>query len=696
MRSETPSALREDLRLHEAAAEADGSPAWVIEDPVVNRFYRIGWLEFECLLRWGAPLPQVAAAIAHDTPLQPDTGQLMAFEHFLAQHSLLRPDGDRLAQLLSQASQPGSWRRWQWWLHHYLFFRIPLIRPQFALQRLARTLAPLFRPWAAWATLAAIVTGLLLVARHWELFVSTLVESVSAPGLLAFLLALTCAKALHELAHALVATRFGVRVAHMGIAFVVLWPMLYTDTGESWKLRKRSQRLAVAAAGITAELALAGLATLLWSLAEPGPLRSAAFYLATTSWTLSLALNASPFMRFDGYFILSDLLDLPNLHERSGALARAALRRTLFGWNEPDPEYFPPWQRRALVGFALATWLYRLAIFLAIALLVYFFFFKLLGILLLVVEITWFIARPVWSEARVWRVRWLETPRPRQRLWQAAFLVLVILVVFPWRRDVHGPGLLHPLRQQRVFAPFPAQVAFVRDAGAVRAGEELVRLDSPDLHDQEHQTRGNIAALGARLSGIEAVEGGLAQRNTTRERLGEQVARGQSVNEELDRLRIRAEFGGHWLDVDPLAGMGSWAGTQKPIGILIDPATWVVDTYVGQAEIERLEVGANCRFFPEHQNTALIGEIVEIDKARSQRLPHAMLTTRQGGAIATVSGGHELQPVESLYRVSILLHEPPQNWREVRGSVAMTGKGQSLAYSFLIRTFSLLIQESGF
>ncbi len=115
MRSETPSALREDLRLHEAAAEADGSPAWVIEDPVVNRFYRIGWLEFECLLRWGAPLPQVAAAIAHDTPLQPDTGQLKAFEHFLAQHSLLRPDGDRLAQLLSQARQPGSWRRWQWW-----------------------------------------------------------------------------------------------------------------------------------------------------------------------------------------------------------------------------------------------------------------------------------------------------------------------------------------------------------------------------------------------------------------------------------------------------------------------------------------------------------------------------------------------------------------------------------------------------
>ena len=100
----------------------------------------------------------------------------------------------------------------------------------------------------------------------------------------------------------------------MGIAFVVLWPMLYTDTGESWKLRSSRQRLAIASAGILCELSLAGLSTLGWALSDPGPLRNALLYLATTSWVLSLALNASPFMRFDGYFILSDLLDFPNLH----------------------------------------------------------------------------------------------------------------------------------------------------------------------------------------------------------------------------------------------------------------------------------------------------------------------------------------------------------------------------------------------
>ena len=98
-------------------------------------------------------------------------------------------------------------------------------------------------------------------------------------------------------------------------------------------------------------------------------------------------------MRFDGYFLLSDLLDLQNLHERSGALARAFLRRQLLGWKEPDPEYFPRRLRTFLVCFALVAWVVRLFIFIAIALAVYHFFFKLAGIVLLAVELGWFVVR---------------------------------------------------------------------------------------------------------------------------------------------------------------------------------------------------------------------------------------------------------------------------------------------------------------
>ena len=105
------------------------------------------------------------------------------------------------------------------------------------------------------------------------------------------------------------------------MAFLVLWPMLYTDTSESWRLSNPRQRLAIASCrDHSPNWMIAGLATLGWALTQPSPIAKAFFYLATTSWILSLALNASPFMRFDGYFILSDWLDFPNLHERSGAI----------------------------------------------------------------------------------------------------------------------------------------------------------------------------------------------------------------------------------------------------------------------------------------------------------------------------------------------------------------------------------------
>src|SRR5690606_33005699 len=116
-------------------------------------------------------------------------------------------------------------------------------------------------------------------------------------------------------------------------------------------------------------------------------------------------INASPFMRFDGYFLLSDYLQMPNLHARAFALARWDLRERLFGLGEPAPEHFRGNQRRALVLFAWATWVYRLVLFLGIAALVYHFFIKALGIFLFLVEIVWFIAKPLWSEIRAWRER---------------------------------------------------------------------------------------------------------------------------------------------------------------------------------------------------------------------------------------------------------------------------------------------------
>lgn len=687
--------LREDLRVIEAAPEADGAPAWVIQDPVINRFYRIGWLEFECLLRWGRNAREVATEIASATPLHAEPEQVLALAEFLESHQLVRP-GPQATDRLASRSAGAPWKHWRWWLHNYLFFRIPLVRPQEFLAQAAQRLSVLIQPLTVWLLALLTGVGLLLVFRQWDVFSQAVVESISPQGLIGFAGALMLAKTLHELGHALVATHFGVRVAHMGIAFVVMWPMLYTDTGESWKLRSRHQRLAVAAAGILTELALAGLATLGWAITGPGWLNTACLYLATTSWALSLALNLSPFMRFDGYFILSDLLDFPNLHERSSALARAAIRRTLLGLEEPWPEYFPNRQRHLLVAFAMVTWMYRLVVFFGIAVAVYLFFFKALGIFLFAVELAWFIVMPVWRELRVWNGRRMEVPGSRRRWLGVLAFIGLLLVAIPWKTGARGAGLAHGARQTAVYAPYPAVITSIHASGAVPAGAELVHLDAPDLRVQGIRNLAKAGALSAQMTGLQAQDRGLEQASAMTERLGEQLAEMQATGEELGRLKLRAEFAGVWLDVDPLRRPGTWVNPQDPLGILVDPAHWQVDAYVGQSDVERLKTGAHVMFYPERSVHALRGKVVDIDTTRAARISQPMLATRHGGPIAVVAQSQELVPVDPQYRVRIELESAPESLRETRGEVLIEGGRRSLLAESIRDLLAILIRESGF
>lgn len=688
--------LREDLRLYESGTDPDGAPIWAIQDPVLNRFYRIGWLEYECLLRWSlGDAAKIAEDVNEHTPLAIDDEHVQEFAGFLEQHHLVRPTERTMQRMHKQAGEPG-WRHWRWWLHNYLFFRIPMLRPQRALQATMPWVNLLFTPLAFWLVILSTTLGLVLVARQWDSFVNAFMDTMTPTGMMGFAIALIVSKTLHELGHAYVATRYGVRVAHMGVAFLVMWPMLYTDTGESWRLRSHRQRLAISLAGIITELALAGLATLCWALLEDGVLRQAMFYLATTGWVLTLALNISPFMRFDGYFILSDILDFPNLHERAGAAAKTWLRRSLLGLQEPWVEHHPRRQRNFLVTFALVTWLYRLIIFIGIAVMVYLLFFKILGIFLMIVEVIWFIARPIWSELSVWLKRRHEVPMNRRVLVFSVLGGLLAVLAVPWALEVEAPAVARPQQVQQVFAPVPAQLQQLRVAGKVEAGETLVVFDDPEFIARGERSGASIVALSQRLRGLLADAEGLQSQWALRERLQEQLAELASVHEEEGRLLIQARFAGNWLDVDALLKPGVWVNTREPVGVLVNPDSWVIDAYVEQRQIGRIELGAQARFYFETGNQVINATVTSIDSASTRQLPYPMLATRHGGTIALRDGEPQLVPAETLYRVRLLLEQPVDNMQESRGRVHIQGERKSLLISGLRNLTAIVIRESGF
>ncbi|MCU6496212.1 HlyD family efflux transporter periplasmic adaptor subunit [Rugamonas sp. A1-17] len=700
MRSGLPP-LRQELAIDAGPRLADGQPSWTLHDPVRNQFFQLDWPSFEMLSRWNLQDPRaVIDAINRDTALQLDGGAIERLLAFLRDQQLLQPGrGAAAAFAAMRARQRGNWR--QWLLHNYLFFRVPLLRPDRWLTWLAPRLTCLFSPAFRWLTVAAGVAGVAGAYREWERFSATLMDTLSWHGALLYGCAVTFAKVCHELGHALTAKRYGCRVPTMGLAFLVMWPVAYTDTNEVWKLARRDQRLAVAGAGIVTELMIACWATLAWSwLPEGGP-RQVAFLLSTTTWIATMAINASPFMRFDGYFLLSDYLGLPNLHSRAFALARWDLRERLFALGEPAPESFPPRRRAGLVLFAWAVWIYRLVLFLGIAALVYHFFIKAVGILLFMVEIGWFVALPLWRELQAWRRRWTAL-RHSRRAWRSGALLALAVLIFllPWPDRVQSSGLLQPRTRLALYAPPHAAVAAlpVGNGQGVAAGQPLLRLSSPELDLREGETgaRQDVLAWQSAAAGLDA--GSRKDWQVLNDQLAYASAEHATVGADLRRYRPVAPYAGVLVDVDPDLRPGAWLKSQEYLGALVAAGRWQVVTYVDEEAVRRIRQGDRALFIADGlAGPAVRLTVASIDRDASRTLGEPELAALFGGDVLVREKNGVFYPEHAVYRVVLDADAGlPATSPAWRGRVAIAGRWEAPALRFLRAAAAVAWREAGF
>lgn len=694
-------ALREELQLHAGPAAADGAPTWTLQDPSGNRFFRIDWPTFLILSHWHAGTPeQVAAEASVTAPIDLDSDDVEGVLDFLQRAELLQcpTPGDTLR--LSRTAGARRHSAWTWLLHHYLFFRLPLWRPDRWLTRAAPAVAPLFSRRFGQLTLLALLLGVLGISRQWEHFQATLVGTLDWQGAKAYLAVLLGVKVLHEFGHALTAKRLGCRVPAMGVAFLVMWPVAYTDVNDAWKLPRRQDRLKVGAAGVLTELSIAAWASLAWTLLPDGTARNAAFLLATTTWIATLAINASPFLRFDGYFLLSDWLDTPNLHARAFALARWKLREVLFDLGEERPESLPAGRQRFLIVFAWITWAYRLVLFLGIALLVYHFFFKLLGLILFAVEIAWFILMPLKSELGEWHKRWPQIRgRRRPRLWLTLAGIALAAALLPLGFLVEGQGMLKPERSLTLYSPAPARLAspLPPHGSPVAAGTVLFTLEAPELDARAISTAARAARI-ARQVDMAAVNPDMhADLPLLREEARRIAEEREGTAAEQARLAPIAPFDGIWVDPQPDLRSGDWIGKAGRIAMLVAPTPWRVETYLEEQDVGRIALGDRGHFYPETvDQPPLALRVVAIDRDAVHSLGEAALASPHGGRILVRQQDHRLVPERSLYRVTLAVDDTsPAIQRSQRGHVTIRGQGESLLGRYLRAALAVLVRESG-
>lgn len=701
--------LRGDIQLNEAPPEPEGGPAWTLYDPAANKYYKIGWMEFECLTRFKDCVTgkELLVKLAAETTLRPEEEQIAALVAFLIHHNLVQTSGEGVS---THFGNEKAKRQKEWWetiLHGYLFFTIPLFKPQRFLERTFPYIRFLFTRQFMTAVGVLFAYGVFLSIQRFDEFTHTFLNYFNIEGVILFLVATTLVKIVHELGHAYTATKYGVPVSVMGIAVMVMYPMLYSETTNAWKLQNRRHRVYIAASGVMAEMVLASVALVLWHILAPGLAQSLCFMVAVVSLMASLAVNFNPLMRFDGYYLFSDIVGVDNLQDRSFAFAKWKLRRVLWGWDDNPPEVIPLERQNFMVSFGFAMLLYRFLLYMGIALLVYHLFFQPLGFILMMVELAFFIALPIWREVKVWWARREEISASKRGKILAGIGVLAVLLLFiPAQGSIEVPAVFHANAYKRIYAPTPAQIDEIMIASGqrVESGALLFKLSSPQLDYNIEISQQRIEALqDIKDSGQANLD--LAKKRMT---LDSEIETGKKELEGLmtqrDQLQIRAPFAGIIKDLDRSLHIGQWISPDQMLGLMVDDAQPALTGYVREQDIARISKGSVGIFYPDFSPFRRYGvTLAQVEESATTEIYWPELASVHNGPLPSErdrGGGVRALPRYPLYSAKFALDTDSHNGDlpqfVVRGTIRLKASRTNTGNLLIKRAISVVIRESGF
>ena len=695
--------LRQDLEIFRGNSREDGSPAWLLYDAVRNKYFTVGLTAFRLIKNWrgGEDIQNFEKKI-NSQGIETTGDEIKSFIGFLQQNNLIiQPQGQGVPYLMQQKnSLKKSWIMNL--IHSYLFFKIPLFTPDEWLGRTLHKVKFLGSKKIRNIIYILGIIGLFFVIQQFENFTKTFLYFFSFKGLMIYFVTLVFVKCLHELGHAYIAKYHGCRVSAIGIAFLVFFPFLYTDTTDAWRLRNHKDRLLINFAGILTELHLALIATFVWGVLPEGGLKSAAFFIATTSWISSIAINVSPFMRFDGYYVFSDWLKAENLQPRSFALAKWKIRETLFGFNHKPPEEISPSRRWTFIIYAWSTWVYRFFLFIGIALLVYYFAFKVLGIILFAIEIYWFIMLPIIKEMKQWWMMRSEMKLNKQTFRTISILTITLMVLFlPWKSSMKIPAVYISEKYSKIYSPYPAKIksVFITKDQEVEAGQNLIELYSPELDKEINSIRRKIRLTKTKINRMSGTSGNMDEYLTYNQRLIALQSELSGLTKTKEKLIIKAPNKGKVKDLVSLSNE-MWVSNLDQLLGIVHYGTGNVKAFIREEQIDRFQENTPAVFIPndgDHKKIHLISN--RLDLSSVNNLPYIALASIHSGPIAIrnfTSGEYQYRPETAHYIADFKLVNKSSIKFELPGYVHVEGNRYSPFIRFFRNVFSVLIRESGF
>lgn len=370
--------------------------------------------------------------------------------------------------------------------------------------------------------------------------------------------------------------------------------------------------------------------------------------------------------------------------------------------GDTPPENFSISQTRLLVFFAFLVWIYRFVIFIGIAVLVYHYFFKALGIFLFAVEIWFFFVRPIASEIMIWLKRKDEIKNHFTKRPAHYFLVGLIFILFiPFDVTVNTQGMLKPEYSLNFFSHVPARIVgeIPKISASIAQGHVLMQLESPELDQKIKIVKARIESLSKQVGSAGFQSETKAQQTILREQLENSEKALEGLLNERNRLMPVAPFNGKIVEVQQDIRQGDWVPKGQALLTFINESSWVVDCYVDESDLERIAVGNWARFVPDSPGLpAQFLKVLSIDKDRSRVLADPQLGSTAGGDFLVRLQKDSIVPERAIYRVRLEVQGDPLkvSTGNLRGSVTILGWPQSIIGEFLRGAIGTMVRETGF
>jgi len=546
-----------------------------------------------------------------------------------------------------------------------LAVRVPIWDPDRFLTATLPFVRPFLTKTFAVIWLLLVLTAAVFAAMNIGALTTNITDRVLNPGNLAVLwLVYPVVKAFHELGHGYAVKKFGGEVHEIGIMFLVLIPVPYVDASAASALRDKHKRMLVGGIGIMIELLLASVALFVWLNAESGAVTAVAFNVMLIGGVSTLLFNGNPLLRFDGYYVLADWIEIPNLSGRSTNYLNYLIQRYIYGMREAD-KVTSLWSERVwFVFYGIAAFIYRMFIMFAIIAYIAGRFF-IIGVLLAIWAATTQLLLPIGKGIKFLSGSpKLRTNRPRALITTFAAIALILgalfLVPFPSYSIVDG--VIWPSQQAQVRAGtngFVTKVATTTDQ-KVRSGDLMMQLDDPFM-------RARLELIDTQLAGLEIQRSALIRTDRVQSALiAEEIDVVQNdrarLVEELEALDIRAPRVGTAVLPNASDLEGSFVAKGNVIGYVVAQRdTQTVRTVVSQNQIDLVRNDTqSVSVMPVEWGAEPIKAIIlrEVPGA-TQQLPTPALGTAGGGNVPVdPSDPNGVQTLGRFFEFEILMVQP--------------------------------------